>query len=72
MITSKNGGRSRGGSGWLGTERTHPTGQKKNRPTPPGDWEFVPGPDLSDPGLGQPDPSNFFLIRQIWPSLDGE
>jgi hypothetical protein len=50
---------------WLSTERTNPTDQKKNRPPPPGDWEFVPGTDLSDPVLGQPDPSKFFLIRQM-------
>jgi hypothetical protein len=50
---------------WLMTERTNPTDQKKNRPPPPGDWEFVPGTDLSDPVLGQPDPSKFFLIRQM-------
>jgi hypothetical protein len=50
---------------WLRTERTNPTDQKKNRPPRPGDWEFVPGTDLSDPVLGQPDPSKFFLIRQM-------
>jgi hypothetical protein len=50
---------------WLRTERTNPTDQKKNRPPPPGDWEFVPGTNLSDPILGQPDPSKFFLIRQM-------
>jgi hypothetical protein len=49
---------------WRRTERKNPTDQKKNRPPPPGDWEFVPGTDLSDPILGQPDPSKFFLLRQ--------
>ena len=34
---------------WTATTRTNPTGQKMNRPPPPGDWEFVPDIDLSDP-----------------------
>jgi hypothetical protein len=34
---------------WTATTRTNSTDQKKSRQPPPGDWEFVPGTNLSDP-----------------------
>jgi hypothetical protein len=37
----------------------------KNAPARRGKWQFVEGTDLSDAKLSQPDPSKFFLIRQI-------
>jgi hypothetical protein len=41
------------------------SGKKSNRPPPRGDWEFVEGTNLDDTILGQPDPSKFFLVRQM-------
>jgi hypothetical protein len=41
------------------------SGKKSNRPPPRGDWEFVEGTNLDDAVLGQPDPSKYFLVRQM-------
>lgn len=46
-----------------------PVGFASNKPAqkaPKGDrWEFVPGTDISGAVLGKPDPTKFFLIRQL-------
>jgi hypothetical protein len=41
------------------------SGPQSHRPPKRGDWEFVQGTDLSDAVLGQPDPSKYFLVRQM-------
>jgi hypothetical protein len=41
------------------------SGPQSHRPPKRGDWEFVEGTDLSDAVLGQPDPSKYFLVRQM-------